>query len=583
MAIATGAARGRASARETASRVAAGAVARLVIPEVVDPRLSGRAWRRRDRLCGVRRGRDRRTTPSSAPTPPPPRAGRGWSTRRARPAARSARSWNASPTGVPAGWGAPLYAKLDAELAAACMSMNAVKGVEIGDGFAAARAARRGECRRDAGRAGRRAAFPEQPCRRRARRHFDRPADRRPRRVQADLLDPDAGGDGRPDGAETEIATKGRHDPCVAIRGAPVIEAMVALVLADQKLLHRAQCGDGGMKRIDVALGERSYTILIGAGLLDRTGTEFAPPAQQRAARRRQRRECLGRAGRELPRWSGLLFRRFRRADHPPAGRGHEELDRARRPGRPAARCGRGARRSYRRVRRRRDRRSGRLRRRDPQARLRLRPDPDHPARAGRFLGRRQDRDQHARRQESGRRLPPAVARPDRPDLSRHPAAARAARRLCRGRQIRPDRRSGLLRLVRGEWRRPCSPATRTRAATPSRSASPPRPRSSPRTSARPGAARPAQPRPHLRPRAGSRDRLFRRLLHGEAVALGMLLAFRFSAERGLCAAAGCGPGRRPSRRRRPADPARRPAPAPRSPPIWRTTRRRAAAGSPSS
>ncbi|MGN6374887.1 MAG: chorismate synthase, partial [Sphingomonas sp.] len=46
-----------------------------------------------------------------------------------------------------------------------------------------------------------------------------------------------------PNGAAAEIATKGRHDPCVGIRGVPVVEAMVALVLADQKLLHRAQCG----------------------------------------------------------------------------------------------------------------------------------------------------------------------------------------------------------------------------------------------------------------------------------------------------------------------------------------------------
>jgi chorismate synthase len=45
------------------------------------------------------------------------------------------------------------------------------------------------------------------------------------------------------EGAETEISTTGRHDPCVGIRGAPVVEAMMALVLADQKLLHRAQCG----------------------------------------------------------------------------------------------------------------------------------------------------------------------------------------------------------------------------------------------------------------------------------------------------------------------------------------------------
>ncbi len=75
-------------------------------------------------------------------------------------------------TGVPAGWGAPLYAKLDAELAAAMMSINAVKGVEIGDGFAAARL--RGEENADAMRAGPDGdRFPLQPCRRRPRRHFD--------------------------------------------------------------------------------------------------------------------------------------------------------------------------------------------------------------------------------------------------------------------------------------------------------------------------------------------------------------------------------------------------------------------------
>ena len=62
----------------------------------------------------------------------------------------------------------------------------------------------------------------------------------------------------------------------------------------------------------------------------------------------------------------------------------------------------------------------------DPQARLRLHPDPDHPARPGRFLGRRQDRDQRRRRQESGRRLPPAGRGADRPGLPRH-AAARAS------------------------------------------------------------------------------------------------------------------------------------------------------------
>ena len=145
-------------------------------------------------------------------------------------------------TGVPPGWGAPLYGKLDSDLAAAMMSINAVKGVEIGDGFAAARL--RGEQNAD-------------PM---------RPGSNGP-----DFLANHAGGiaggisTGQPvvvrvafkptssiltpvptisrEGEATEIATKGRHDPCVGIRGVPVVEAMMALVLADQKLLHRGQCG----------------------------------------------------------------------------------------------------------------------------------------------------------------------------------------------------------------------------------------------------------------------------------------------------------------------------------------------------
>ena len=145
-------------------------------------------------------------------------------------------------TGVPAGWGAPLYAKLDSELASAIMSINAVKGVEIGDGFAAA--ALSGEQNAD-------------PM---------RPGDGGPRFL-ANHAGGIAGGiaTGQPirvraafkptssiltpvetitrTGQAADIATKGRHDPCVGIRGVPVVEAMVALVLADQALLHRAQCG----------------------------------------------------------------------------------------------------------------------------------------------------------------------------------------------------------------------------------------------------------------------------------------------------------------------------------------------------
>ena len=145
--------------------------------------------------------------------------------------------------GVPAGWGAPIYGKLDAELAAALMAINAVKGVEIGDGFAAA--ALSGEENADEMRRGNdgRPRFPVQPRGRRARRHLDRPADRGALRREADILDPCAAPHRDARREETEIVTKGRHDPCVGIRAVPVGEAMVACVLADAFLRHRGQVG----------------------------------------------------------------------------------------------------------------------------------------------------------------------------------------------------------------------------------------------------------------------------------------------------------------------------------------------------
>jgi chorismate synthase len=147
---------------------------------------------------------------------------------------------------VPAGWGAPLYAKLDSELAAACMSINAVKGFEIGDGFGAARL--RGEQNADPMRPGdaKDGGGPEflanhaggiaggiatgQPIRLRVA--F---------KPTSSILIPVE--TINREGEAAQIMTKGRHDPCVGIRGVPVVEAMVALVLADQALLHRAQCG----------------------------------------------------------------------------------------------------------------------------------------------------------------------------------------------------------------------------------------------------------------------------------------------------------------------------------------------------
>lgn len=149
-------------------------------------------------------------------------------------------------SGVPAGWGAPIYGKLDGDIAAAFMSINAVKGVEIGNGMAAA--ALSGEANADEIRMG---------------------ADGKP-----DFLSNHAGGilggisNGEEvvarfavkptssilkprqtitrQGDEADIVTKGRHDPCVGIRAVPVGTAMMACVLADAKLQHRAQTGRDG-------------------------------------------------------------------------------------------------------------------------------------------------------------------------------------------------------------------------------------------------------------------------------------------------------------------------------------------------
>ncbi len=144
--------------------------------------------------------------------------------------------------GAPAGWGAPIYGKLDAELAAALMSINAAKGVEIGAGFAAA--ALTGEENADEMRAGNdgptflsnhaggvlggistgqaivaRAAFKPTSSILTPRRSINEA------------------------GEEIELRTKGRHDPCVGIRAVPVVEAMTACVLADAFLRHRGQVG----------------------------------------------------------------------------------------------------------------------------------------------------------------------------------------------------------------------------------------------------------------------------------------------------------------------------------------------------
>jgi chorismate synthase len=146
-------------------------------------------------------------------------------------------------TGVPAGWGAPLYGKLDSELAAALMSINAVKGVEIGAGFGSAelsgednademRLSDDGEILFQSNHAGGilGGISTGQPIT--ARVAF---------KPTSSILTPRQ--TVTRDGTETDLRTRGRHDPCVALRGVPVVEAMAACVLADAMLRHRAQVG----------------------------------------------------------------------------------------------------------------------------------------------------------------------------------------------------------------------------------------------------------------------------------------------------------------------------------------------------
>ena len=233
---------GRSSARETAARVAAGSVARLVIAGV------------RIRAYLVEMGGDPidrtlfdDTQIDANPFFCPDAAAASRWEALLDGARKSGSSLGAIiecvAEGVPAGWGAPLYAKLDSELASAMMSINAVKGIEIGDGFAAARLT--GETNADPMRPGNDGnpvflanhaggvaggISTGQPV-----------VVRVALKPTSSILTPVETIDR--DGEAADIMTRGRHDPCVGIRAAPVVEAMMALVLADQKLLHRAQVG----------------------------------------------------------------------------------------------------------------------------------------------------------------------------------------------------------------------------------------------------------------------------------------------------------------------------------------------------
>lgn len=233
---------GRSSARETAARVAAGALARKIVPG-----LTVRGALVSMGTKAIDRGRwDWEEVDRNPFFTPDPQAAEDFADylggiRKAGSSVGAVIEIVAE--GVPAGLGAPIYAKLDQDIAAGLMSINAVKGVEIGNGFEAARI--RGEDNADEIRLD----------------EYGNPS----------FLSNNAGGilggisTGQPvvarfavkptsslliptrsitaDGEETEVVTKGRHDPCVGIRAVPIGEAMVACAIADHYLRHRGQTG----------------------------------------------------------------------------------------------------------------------------------------------------------------------------------------------------------------------------------------------------------------------------------------------------------------------------------------------------
>jgi chorismate synthase len=233
---------GRSSARETAMRVAAGAIARKVLGAgvtvrgaliQVGPHRIDRARWEWDAI---------EDNPFWCPDRQAAQLWEGYLDGVRKAGSSTGAVIEVVASGVPAGLGAPIYGKLDSDIAGALMGINAVKGVEIGAGFGAAELS--GEENADEMRMkGGKVAFLSNQAggilggistgQDVVARFAVKPTSSilAPRRTVTIA------------GEETEIATKGRHDPCVGIRAVPVGEAMIACVLADHLLRHRAQCG----------------------------------------------------------------------------------------------------------------------------------------------------------------------------------------------------------------------------------------------------------------------------------------------------------------------------------------------------
>ena len=237
---------GRSSARETAMRVAAGAVARKVLDHLLpEPAVIRGALVQMGSIAIDRAAWDWKEAGENPFWCPDKATAERWATMLdeiRKQGSSTGAVIEVVAGGVPAGLGEPVYDKLDADLAKAMMSINAVKGVEIGAGFAAA--ALSGEENADEMRMeGDKIAFQSNKAggvlggissgQDVVVRFAVKPT--------SSILSPRKTVNAK--GEDTEISTKGRHDPCVGIRAVPVGEAMMAIVLADHLLRHRGQCG----------------------------------------------------------------------------------------------------------------------------------------------------------------------------------------------------------------------------------------------------------------------------------------------------------------------------------------------------
>ena len=233
---------GRSSARETANRVAAGAIARKVLGN--DIKIQGAVIQIGEKIVNGDNWdwNEVNNNPFWCPDVLAAKEWEGYLDAIRKDGNSVGAILEVRASGVPAGWGAPVYGKLDSDLAMGLMSINAAKGVEIGAGFAAAGwngTDNADEIRMDDGNplflsnhsGGILGGIS----------NGDDIVARVAIKPTSSMLTPVQSIDA--DGNEIDVRTKGRHDPCVGIRGVPVAEAMLACVLADHKLRHRGQVG----------------------------------------------------------------------------------------------------------------------------------------------------------------------------------------------------------------------------------------------------------------------------------------------------------------------------------------------------